>query len=417
MTADSKLVQLDSGVTVIFEPMPHVESAAISILVPAGGVRDPQNRCGTASILTEMLPRGAAGLSSRELCAALDNLGLQRNFGTGNAHLTISGATTADRLLQAIPLMAGIIRSPHLEQPDFEASRELAAQSLMSLEDEPRQQLSRMLRKCSYAAPWGNSSDGEPADLPQISLADVSKHHEQFITPHGTIIGVAGNLKYEDVKEALEESFGDWQGPAIPPLTPGDRVPAPYHIEHESSQTQIGLSWDSVPVSSPQYYDAWAAVSLLSGGMSSRLFTEVREKRGLCYAISASLSILKSESRVMAVAGTTPERAQETLDVMVAEIRKLQQGITEEELQRCRARARSSLIMQQESTSSRASSLARDMYLLGEIVTLEQIHQRINDVSVDSVRSYIEAHAPAAMTLVTVGPKSLDPTCTQAPGN
>ena len=413
MTAESESFQLSSGVTVVFESMPHTESAAISVLLPAGVVREAAGRNGTSSILTEMLPRGAAGMSSRELCAALDNLGLQRHLSNSSAHLTFSGATTADRLLHAVPLIANMIRSPHLEETDFLASRDLVAQSLMSVEDEPRQQLSRMLRKCAYPAPWGNPSDGEAEDLPAITLDGIRDHHQRFVTPRETIIGIAGNLELTAVRDALERAFGDWSGEDLPEVICGDVVPSPCHVHHKSAQTQIGVAWHSVPVSSPRYYDAWAAVSLLSGGMSSRLFTEVREKRGLCYAISASLSCLKDEARVMACAGTTPERAQETLDVMVAEILRLHEDITEEELQRCRARARSSLIMQQESTSSRASSLARDMYLLNRIVSLDQIHEHIRNVTLDSVREFILDHPPQDMALVTIGPAALDPATTR----
>jgi predicted Zn-dependent peptidase len=111
----------------------------------------------------------------------------------------------------------------------------------------------------------------------------------------------------------------------------------------------------------------------------------------------------------MAYAGTTTERAQETLDVTVAEILRLHENITEDELQRCRARAKSSLIMQQESTSSRASSLARDLYLLGRVVTLEEIHRRIDSLSVERVRQFIVDHTPKSMVLVTIGPQELNP--------
>ena len=170
-------------------------------------------------------------------------------------------------------------------------------------------------------------------------------------------------------------------------------------------------------LSDDRYYEAWAAVSLLSGGMSSRLFTEVREKRGLCYAISASLSTLREEGRVFAYAGTTTERAQETLDVTVAEILRLHEGISDEELQRCKARAKSSLIMQQESTTSRASSLARDMYHLGRVVSLDEINDRINRLTTSQVRDFAVEYAPRSMVLVTIGPQALNPACVTTLGS
>jgi predicted Zn-dependent peptidase len=236
------------------------------------------------------------------------------------------------------------------------------------------------------------------------------------VRPSGAILGIAGNIDVKQIEDIVASTFGEWSGGPLPPLKTQPVPQSPHHIEHESAQTHIGLAWDSVPYRDERYYLAWAAVSLLSGGMSSRLFTEVREKRGLCYAISASLSTLRDEGRVFAYAGTTPERAQETLEVTVAEVMRLHEGITEDELQRCKARAKSSLIMQQESTTSRSSSLARDMYFLGRVVTLDEVNDRINALTVSQVRDFAIESAPKSMVLVTLGPQPLDPSCVSSIG-
>lgn len=411
MSKHIKSFQLPNGLLVVIEPMQDVQSAALTLMVPAGGVRDLFSRCGTAAILTEMFSRGAGGLGARELCAAMDNLGLQRNVSVGSAHVTFSAATTADRICDALPYLGRMVLTPHLSEDDFEPARDLVEQSLMSMEDEPRQRLSKVLRTHSYPAPWGNAAEGELDDLANISVDDVRRHHQSFVRPTGAILGIAGNIDPKQIQDIVASVFIDWAQGSLPELQRGTVPQSPHHIEHDSAQTHIGLAWDSVPYRDERYYLAWAAVSLLSGGMSSRLFTEVREKRGLCYAISASLSTLRDEGRVFAYAGTTPERAQETLDVTVAEILRLHEGITDDELQRCKARAKSSLIMQQESTTSRASSLARDMYFLGRVVTLDEINEKINGLTVPQVRDFAIESAPKSMVLVTLGPQPLDPSC------
>ena len=247
--------------------------------------------------------------------------------------------------------------------------------------------------------------------MPAITNADIRRHYQDYLLPNHAILGIAGNVNPDQIRTVVESTFGGWQPKSVEPVHKGDLPVSPFHIEHESTQTHIGLAWDTVPYRHDRYYEAWAAVSLLSGGMSSRLFTEVREKRGLCYAISASISTLKEEGRIFAYAGTTPERAQETLDVTVAEILRLHEGITDAELQRCKARAKSSLIMQQESTMSRASSAARDIYHLGRVVSLAEVNQRIDDLTVDCVRDFIVEFAPKSMVLVTLGPQPLDSSC------
>ena len=406
--------RLSNGLLVIVEPMQDVQSAAVTLLVPGGGVRDDVGRCGTAAILTEMFSRGAGGYTAREFSAAMDNLGLQRSIHVGSAHLTFSAATTADRIIDALPFIGRMVIEPHLADEEFDPARDLVEQSLMSLEDEPRQRLGKVLRQYSYAAPWGNSSDGELADLPAITINDVRRHYQQFVRPDEAILGIAGHVNFDQIRETAEAAFGNWKSASVPDLATGTLPLSPCHIEHDSAQTHIGLAWNTVPYRDERYFEAWAAVSLLSGGMSSRLFTEVRERRGLCYAISASLSTLRDEGRVFAYAGTSPERAQETLDVTVGEILRLHEGITEEELQRCKARAKSSLIMQQESTTARASSLARDMYHLGRVVTLDEINARINALSTAQVRDFAIEYAPRAMVLVTIGPQPLNPACVKS---
>ena len=163
-----------------------------------------------------------------------------------------------------------------------------------------------------------------------------------------------------------------------------------------------------VPFGHPDYYAAQGAVQVLSGGMGSRLFTEVREKRNLCYAVWASYQTFKDRACVLAYAGTTNERAQETLDVTLGELRRLGEGIGDDELDRCKAGAKSSLIMQQESTRSRAGSLARDWYHLGRVRPLAEVRREIDGLTTTRVLDYVCTHPADDVTILTLGPKSLE---------
>ncbi|HQZ69320.1 MAG TPA: insulinase family protein, partial [Planctomycetaceae bacterium] len=194
MSLSPETFRLSNGLLVVVEPMPDVQSAAMTLLVPSGGVRDVGGKCGTAAILTEMFVRGAGGLSARELSAAMDNLGLQRSVGVGNAHVTFSAATTADRIIDALPLVGKMLTEPHLAEEEFDPARDLVEQSLMAMEDEPRQRLGKILRLYSYAVPWGNSADGELSDLSAITVEDVRRHYREFVVPNEAILGIAGNV-------------------------------------------------------------------------------------------------------------------------------------------------------------------------------------------------------------------------------
>lgn len=406
---------LPNGLRIVVQTMSGLQSAAMSLMIPAGAIHDQPGKLGTTAILSEMIPRGAGELSARQLSSRMDNLGLQRSVSGGIRYLTFSAATTADRIVEAIPLIASMVRSPQLADEQFEPAKGLVMQGLNALEDEPKQLLGHALRRCSYPAPFGNPSEGCIEQVPSISIEDVRQHHQSFVVPNEAVLGIAGNVTLEELIPHITAAFEGWQSKDVSLPTAGSIEPSPLHLEHDSAQTHIGLAWDAVPYQHQRYFDSWAAISILSGGMSSRLFTEVREKRGLCYAISASINTQIDQARVFGYAGTTNERAQETLDVMVAEIRRLHEDLTDDELQRCKARAKSTLIMQQESTMSRSGSLARDTLYLGRVVPLQEIRDRIDSLTVDSVRDYVVTHAPQEMVLVTIGPEALDPTCVKAP--
>jgi predicted Zn-dependent peptidase len=399
---------LPNGLVALVEPMAGVRSAAFTFLVPAGSVFDPPGQNAAAAVLCEMLPRGAGARDSRELSNALDDLGVQREEGVGTAHLSLSGAMIADNLEPALRLYRDLLREPHLPEDEFEPAAAGVAQTIRGNEDEPRQKVVTELRRRCFTTPWGLPNDGTLAGLEALSHADVAAQYRACVRPNGTILGVAGAVDPKQTLDLIESLFGDWPTAAPPTFAEGPRGAKRDHIDHESTQTHIGIAYDAVPYDDPDYYAAWAAVGVLSGGMSARLFTEVREKRGLCYAISASLTSLKHAGEVLCYAGTTNERAQQTLDVTLAELRRLPEGIGDDELDRCKAGAKSSLIMQQESTRSRAGSLARDWYHLGRVRPLAEVRNEIESLTTARVLAYARSHPAADVTILTLGPKPLE---------
>jgi predicted Zn-dependent peptidase len=235
----------------------------------------------------------------------------------------------------------------------------------------------------------------------------VRNFYERSYGPRGTILGVAGRIDWPRLRDDVGRLFGDWKPLAAPPIAAETQLARREHLAHESNQTQIGIAYSSVPYRHPDYFRAWGAVGVLSGGMSSRLFTEVREKRGLCYSVYATYhSSLRDRASILCYVGT--ERPQEALDVMLAELARLAEGIEPAELSRLKARIKSGLIMQQESSSSRSSALARDWFHLGRARTLDEIGSLVDALSCESINEYLASHPPQDFTIVTLGPKPLE---------
>jgi predicted Zn-dependent peptidase len=232
--------------------------------------------------------------------------------------------------------------------------------------------------------------------------------NENFYLPR-TIFAVAGKYDFDAVCRQLEELFNVAQPEVHKEITLGERGPKFTHQPHDGAQVHIGLMTPTATIVSADYYNAVAAVTVLSGGMSGRLFTEVREKRGLCYAVGARYHTLKQFAGISCYAGTTPDKAQETLDVITAEFGRLCDGISEDEMQRAKVGLKSSLIMQRESSSARAGGIASDYYLLGRVRSLQEIKDKLEATTVDSVLSFLGNNRFGDYTIVTIGPKEISP--------
>jgi predicted Zn-dependent peptidase len=201
--------------------------------------------------------------------------------------------------------------------------------------------------------------------------------------------------------------FGDWAPGEEPQLTLVKPLGGRQHLQKDTTQTQIAIAYPSVPFGHADYYAAQGAVNVLSGGMSARLFTEVREKRGLCYSVWASHQTFKDRASVICYAGTTNERAQETLNVTLAEVQRLQDGIEPDEVERVQAGLKSTLIMREESTSARAGAMASDWYYLGRVRGLDEIQEAIDSLTPRRIVAHLKRMPPRDFTIVTLGPKAL----------
>jgi predicted Zn-dependent peptidase len=396
-----------NGLTLLAEHMGYVRSAALNFLLPAGCAYDPPDQRGMSAVLSDLITRGAGERDSRELTLALDNLGLDRDESVGTFHMRFWGATIASNLPPALELYADIVRRPHLPADELDAVRALALQDIQGLEDEPRQKVLIELRRRHYPAPLGFDHRGTPQGLHRLTPESVRAHHARCFQPRGSILSVAGNIDWNALKEQVGRLFGDWQPGAEPGVKLAKPLGGRAHLHKDTTQTQIAIAYPSVPFGHAEYYAAQGAVNVLSGGMSARLFTEVREKRGLCYSVWASHQTFKDRASVICYAGTTNERAQETLNVTLAELQRLQQGIDKEEVERVRAGLKSMLIMREESTSARAGALASDWYYLGRVRSLDEIQSAIDSLTPRRIVAHLKKMPPRDFTIVTLGPKAL----------
>ena len=312
---------------------------------------------------------------------------------------------------EAIKLYADIVRRPHLPGDQLEDARMMMMQELRAIEDEPAQRVMRRVREMQFGTRLGRGSQGTAESLAELSAQDVQEFYQTHYNATQSILTVAGDVQPEQILELADATFGDWRNGEESPLIEPDGHAGYEHFQAESSQTHIAFSFPSIWYGHPEYFRMRAGIGILSDGMSSRLFDRVREKRGLCYTVSASCQSLRNAGGVFGYAGTTPQRAQETLDVTLHEIDHLTDDLHPDELDRWKVRIESGLIMEQESSASRASSLASDFIQLGRTMSTEEISDIIASLTLDEVRSYWTEHTPSDHRIVTLGTESLQVPC------
>jgi predicted Zn-dependent peptidase len=398
---------LNNGMVLLGEPMKAVESVAFGFMLPAGAAHLPDGCCGAGNVIADWIFRGAGDKDSRQLSDALDGLGLVRGRSIGSSHISIGAALESGNLAKALGLHADIILKSSLKDDQFELAKQLAIEEVLSLDDDPRQKVMLKLREQFYPSPLGRNTVGNIEELKALT-AQISRQiiKDKFDLSR-TIFSVAGKYDFDKVCQRIEALFESERQVKDESVKLGRRREKYTHIDNEGAQVHIGLMTETVKPTEKDYYNARIAISVLSGGMSARLFTEVREKRGLCYAIGARYHGLKEAAGIMCYAGTTPDKAQQTLDCIISEFNRLGEGITQDEIARAKVGLKSSLILQSESSSSRAGAIGSDHYILGRVRSLDEIKDRIEATSVDSVLAFLRNNPFGDFTIVTIGPKQV----------
>ncbi len=407
MSEQFHIQELDNGLTLLGQTMEGVSSAAMTLLVRGGAAHDPADAEGASTVATEWVMRGAGGMDSRKLNELLDSLGCQHDEGVQSEHISFGAAQLGQNLPQVLAIYRDLLRAPNFADDTFEPCRQLTLQDLASLEDEPARKASILLRERFYPYPLGRCVYGHEESLQIMRPEDVRRHAQTVFSPQQAILSAAGNIDWEALVRLAQEHFGDWQGPPAPAVHASAMPPGELHIPKATAQTHIAIAQAAVPLSDERYYAARVAETVLSGGMSSRLFTEVREKRALVYGVGSRYHSLKSHAGLFTYAGTRPEVAQQTYDVTVGELRRMAEGIEADEMTRAKTQLKASLVMQGESTSARSSALASDWYHLRRLKSLQEISDAIDAVRVEQVLEYLKAFPPDPLTVLVIGPEPL----------
>lgn len=400
----------DNGLVLISEHVSGVQSLALRCLLPAGAVFEDIHNLGASSVCAEMLMRGAGDRDSRQQADAFDRSGALRDVDNAIRFMQISTTTLGHRVGETLPLVLDMVLRPRLAPESFSPAQELALQAVASLADDPQHRAALAARDRHVAQPYNRSTYGTTEGIASLTHEKLCGWWGGLVKPNGSLIAIAGDVDHDHLVEQIGNATREWSGETSMPQALGTPPRGYAHLDDESNQVQIMIVHDAPPQDHIDNPFERLAIAVLSGGMSGRLFTEVREKRGLCYAVSSAYRADKDRGVVTNYVGTTPERAQESLDVLHAELHRINSGdVTQEELTRSKTGLKSRLIFAGESTKARASAIAADYFNLGRVRSLEEIVAQLDAISLDELNGYLRRRDLGTLTIQTLGPDALTP--------
>jgi predicted Zn-dependent peptidase len=402
-------ITLPNGLRFVGERIERSQAVAIAVSVPAGVKDDPANKLGLAGLVQDTLLKGTRKHDARALSDAFDFYGIQHGEQATTEMTVLQLRCLPEHTGKAIGLLREVLSEPSFPAKDCETAKVQALQSLKRLDDEPLSKVFALLKELYFGTEWGHIELGSETTVPDVSRADIEAFWKAHYIPAGTIVAAAGQFDPQALLKELETLLAN-SGPAWPQEAP---PPPPQqtlrkHVFKDTQQTQIAMAFPAAPRSHPSHFAAGAALGILAGGMSGRLFTEVREKRGLVYAVGAQVVSLRACGVTYAYAGTTAPRAAETLQVLKAELQRLGQDATQDELQRAKAGLKARLLMDQESTHHRARELLHDIIYDNRIVPLDEVVRKVDAVTVEDVKTYWTSHPIEPYAMVILGKEALE---------
>ena len=397
--------KLASGLHVVTEKIPGIKTAAVSWTVCAGVATNEHD--GDSVLLSELVQRGVQHLSAKQHNDALESLGVKRQVTCGIEFFRVSGVMLGSRTSDAIPLLGEYFMNASLPEQDLSACKSLCMQSIHSLADNPARQVGVALSSHHLPAPFNRSPYGDPAAIESASVDRLRSVYTQSFVPDGSILVVSGDIDHEQIVHEVEKATQNWEGRCLSTSQSDPPRRGVHWIEQDTSQSHIALAFDAPNTGDKSELLESVAISVFGGATSGRLFTQVRQRRSLCYSVSAQYASSKNRSAVRVNAGTTPQRAEETVKVCLEQLKELNNGISREEFDRAILRMKSRTVMRGESTATRSGMLWSDYYALGKPRSLAERLSEIEAVTFESVNEWLGDRVFGQCTLVTLGPNEI----------
>ncbi len=394
---------LPNGFRIVTEHMPGLQSASVGVWVTAGGRNERVEQNGIAHFLEHMAFKGTDRRSSLQIAEVIENVGGYINAYTSRETTAYYARVLAGDVELAVDVIADILLNPLFEQKEIDVERGVILQEIGQALDTPDDVIFDWLQEEAYPdQPLGRTILGPAERVNSFSQDDLRGFVSEHYGPENMILSAAGGVSHDDIVAQATALFGDMKRGDAPGETPARFAGGERRVVKDLEQAHFALAFEGPDYRDDAIFTAQIYASALGGGMSSRLFQEVREKRGLCYTIFAQAGAYADTGMLTLYAGTSGEQLGELAQITLDEMARAASDMSAEEVARARAQMKAGMLMGLESPSNRAERLARMTQIWGRVPDLSEVVQKIDAVTTGDVRDFagnLLENAPTALAL------------------
>ena len=397
--------RLPTGLTVVTEQMDRVETVSLGAYVAAGTRNETEAENGVSHFLEHMAFKGTERRSASAIAEAVEDVGGHINAYTAREQTAYYVKLLKEDLALGADIIGDILTHSTFAPEELERERGVILQEIGQANDTPDDIVFDHFQETAYPdQPMGRPTLGREAGIKGMARDMLTGYMRRHYTTANTVVAAAGNLTHDRVVALATEHFADLPQSPPPAALPGLYGGGEFREGRDLDQVHIVLGFPSMAYDDPDFYPSMLMSTLLGGGMSSRLFQEIRERRGLVYSIYSFTAPAIDGGLFGIYAGTGEEEAKELVPVTLEELRRVQIDANEDELRRARAQTKAGLLMSLESTGSRCEQLARQIQVFGRIVPVAETVAKIEAVTLPDIRRAAARIFRARPTLAALGP-------------
>ena len=407
-----QLHTLPNGFRIVTEHMPGLKSASVGIWIKAGGRHERLEQNGIAHFLEHMAFKGTERRTALQIAEEIEDVGGYINAYTSREMTAYYARVLEDDVSLALDVIADIVLNPVFDESEIEVERGVILQEIGQVLDTPDDVVFDWLQEEAYPEqPLGRTILGPSERVSSFSKADLARFVAEHYAPEKMILSAAGAVDHDQLVTEAEKLFGHLQRGPVDVIEPARFRGGEKLVVKPLEQVHFALAFECPGYRDDDIYTAQVFSTAFGGGMSSRLFQEIREHRGLCYTIFAQTGAYADTGLMTIYAGTSGAQIGELAGITVDELKRAAEDMTEAEVARARAQMKAGLLMGLESASSRAERLARLVAIWDRVPSLDEVVAKIDAATLTRVTSYAEGLAEAGQAAMTMyGP------VTQAPG-